>query len=51
MLGCDLDPYCFYHGEVYTAPGLLATGGSQLSQKEKRILGQELPGLIERALN
>jgi len=29
----------FDHEEVYTAPGLLATGGSQLSQRGKRILG------------
>jgi len=41
----------FDHGEVYTAPGLLATGGLQLSQRGKRILGHELAGLIERALN
>jgi len=41
----------FDHGEVYTAPGLLAAGGSQLSQRGKRILGHELVGLIERALN
>jgi len=41
----------FGHGEVYTAPGLLATGSSQLSQRGKRILGHELTGLIERALN
>jgi len=41
----------FDQGEVYTAPGLLATGGSQLSQRGKRILGHELAGLIERALN
>jgi len=39
------------HGEVYRALGLLATGSSQLSQKGKRILGHELVGLIERALN
>jgi len=39
------------HGEVYTAPGLLVTGGTQLSQRGKRILGHELAGLIERALN
>ena len=38
-------------GEVYTTPGLLATGGTQLSQRGKRILGHELAGLIERALN
>jgi len=41
----------FDHGEVYTAPGLLATSGSQLSQRGKRILVHELAGLIERALN
>jgi len=41
----------FDHGEVYTAPGLLVTGGTQLSQRGKRILGHELAGLIERALN
>jgi len=41
----------FDHREVYTAPGLLATGGSQLSQRGKKILGHELAGLIERALN
>jgi len=35
----------------YTAPGLLATSGTQLSQRGKRILGHELAGLIERALN
>jgi len=41
----------FDHGEAYTAPGLLVTGRSQLSQRRKRILGHELAGLIERALN
>jgi len=41
----------FGHGEVYTALGLLVTGGVQLSQRGKRILGHELEGLIERALN
>jgi len=41
----------FGHGEVYTAPGLLATGGTQLSQRGKIILDHELAGLIERALN
>ncbi|KFQ60646.1 hypothetical protein N334_01172, partial [Pelecanus crispus] len=39
------------HGEVYTAPGLLAADGDQLSPKGKRILTHELAGLIERALN
>jgi len=41
----------FGHGEVYTAPGLLATEGVQPSQRGKGILGHELAGLIERALN
>jgi len=41
----------FDHGDMYTAPGLLVTGGVQLSQRGKRILGHELAGLIERALN
>jgi len=41
----------FDHGEVYMAPGLLATDGVQLSQKGKRILAHELVGLIERTLN
>jgi len=41
----------FDHGEVYTAPGLLVTGGTQLCQRGKRILGHELAGLIKRALN
>ena len=42
------------HGDVYKALGLLVTnetGGMQLSQRGKRILGQELSGLIDRALN
>jgi len=38
-------------GEVYTALGLLATGRVQLSQRGKKILGHELAGVIERALN
>jgi len=38
----------FDHGEVYKAPGLLATDGVHLSQRGKRILAQELAGLIER---
>ena len=44
----------FDPGEVYKAPGLLVTnetGGMQLSQRGKRLLGQELAGLIDRALN
>jgi len=41
----------FDHGEVYTAPSLMATDGTQLSQRGKRILGHELAVIIERALN
>ena len=41
----------FNHGLVYRTPDILASDGMQLSQKGKRILGQELAGLIERALN
>jgi len=41
----------FDHGEVYTALGLLVTDRVQLSQRGKRILGHELVGVIERALN
>ena len=41
----------FNHGLVYRTPELLASDGMHLSQRGKRILGQELAGLIERALN
>ena len=41
----------FNHGLVYRAPDLLALDGMHLSQRGKRILGQELAGLIDRALN
>ena len=41
----------FNHGLVYMASDLLALGGKHLSQRGKRILGQELAGLIDRALN
>ena len=41
----------FDHGVVYSAPGLLSLCGTHLSQREQRILAQELVGLIERALN
>ena len=40
----------FDHGALYSAPGLMAVDGS-LSFRGKRILGQELAGLIDRALN
>ena len=36
---------------MYTALGLMATDGVQLSQRGTRILDHELAGLIERALN
>jgi len=39
------------HGLVYMTPGLLAIDRVHLSQSRKRILVQELAGLIERALN
>jgi len=49
---CHLWNFGFFdHGEVYVAPGLLATDRVQLSQREKRILGHKLAGLIETALN
>jgi len=41
----------FDHGEIYTALGLLATDGVQLSQSGKTIPAHQLAGLIERALN
>jgi len=41
----------FDHGEVYTAPGLMTTDRFQLYQRGKTILGHELAGPIERALN
>jgi len=41
----------FDHGEVYTALGLLATDGVQLSQRGNRILAHKLVRLIERTFN
>jgi len=41
----------FDHGMTYTAPSSLASNGSQLSQRGKRIFAQELAGFIDRALN
>ena len=41
----------FNHGLVNRTPDLLALYGMHLSQRGKRILGQELAGLIDRALN
>ncbi|XP_054044411.1 uncharacterized protein LOC128904316 isoform X1 [Rissa tridactyla] len=41
----------FDHRLLYESPDLLVAGGTHLSQKGKRILGQELARLIDRALN
>lgn len=41
----------FNHGLLYETPGLLVAGGIHQSQRGKRFLGQELAGLIDRALN
>ena len=41
----------FDHGAVYSAPGLRSADGNCLSPKGRRILAQELAGLVERALN
>ena len=41
----------FDHGVIYSAPGMMAADGSSLSPRGKRILAQELAGLIERCLN
>ena len=41
----------FDNGMVYTAPGLLASDGNHLSQREKRVFAHKLVGLIDRALN
>jgi len=41
----------FDHGAIYSAPGMMAAEGSTLSLRGKRILAEELTGLIERSLN
>ena len=41
----------FDHGAIYSAPGMMAADGSSLSLRVKRILAEELAGLIERSLN
>jgi len=41
----------FDNGLAYTAPGLLVSDGSHLSQRGKRVSVQELVGLLDRALN
>ena len=41
----------FDHRAIYSAPGMMAADGSSLSLRGKRILAEELAGLIERSLN
>jgi len=41
----------FDHGVVYLAHGLRSADEYHLSQRGKRILAQELAGLVERSLN
>ena len=43
--------FFFDHGAIYSAPGMMAADGSSLSLRGKRILAEELVGLIERSLN
>ena len=43
--------FFFDHGAICSAPGMMAAGGSSLSLRGKRILAEELAGLIERSLN
>jgi len=44
--------FSFYdHGVVYSAPGLMAADGAHLGQSGKKILAQELFGLIDTDLN
>lgn len=49
---CDRQNFGFFdHGKVYATPGLMAPDGMGLSRRGVRIFGQELAGLIDRALN
>lgn len=41
----------FDHGAIYTAPGMMAADACSLSLRGKRILAEELAGLIDRSLN
>ncbi len=41
----------FDHGAIYSARGVMAADVSSLSLRGKRILAEELAGLIERSLN
>ena len=47
----DRTLFCFDHRKVYVTPVPLAPDGMRLSRRGVRILAQELPGLIDRALN
>ena len=40
----------FDHGAIYTAPGTMAADASSLSLRGKRVLAEELAGLIDRSL-
>ena len=42
--------FFFDHGTIYSAPGMMAADGSSLSLRGKRILAEELAGLIEESL-
>ena len=41
----------FDHGAIYSAPGMMAADGCSLSSRGKRVLAEELAGLIDRCLN
>ena len=41
----------FDHGAIYSAPGMMAANGCSLSSWGKRVLAEELAGLIDRCLN
>lgn len=41
----------FEHGLIYRKPGMLASGGGSLTRRGRKRLGQELAGLIHKALN
>ena len=38
----------FDHGAIYSAPGMMAADGCSLSPRGKRVLAEELAGLIDR---
>jgi len=41
----------FDNGMAHRAPGLLASNGSHISQRQQRVFAQGLVGLIGRSLN